>query len=73
MANDAATISQMVKRIVVKSGSHARQSTCMGSEVRRVLNHAVEGQESETIIKVAILKMRTLNTYAFAYSYAYAY
>ena len=73
MANDAATILQMVKTKVVKSGSHARQSACMGSEVMRVLNHAVEGQESETIIKVEILKMRTLNTYAFAYAYAYAY
>ena len=58
MANDAAMISQMAKRIVDKSDSHARQSACMQaacmrSEARRVLSHAVEGHESETMIKVA--------------------
>ena len=43
----------MAKRIVVKSDSHERQSACMGSEARQVLSHAVEGHESETMMKVA--------------------
>ena len=49
----AAMISQMAKRIVVKSDSHERPSACMGSEARQVLSHAVEGHESETMMKVA--------------------
>ena len=44
----------MVIKVAVKFGSLARQSACEGSEERRDLSfHAVEGKESETMIKVA--------------------
>ena len=39
----------------------SRQSACAASEERRDLSfHAVEGHESESMIKVAILKRRTM-------------
>ena len=63
VAHDAATILQMVKRMAVKFESLAWQSTCRGSEERRVLNHAVEGHESELIDKSSSgnLRGRTIN------------
>ena len=47
VANNAATIWQIAKRLVVKSGSLAWQSACEGSEEKWDLSHVVEGHESD--------------------------